>query len=212
MRTRQALEGFEQAIRDRLDYAPETGTLTWREPKREWFATLNAFTSWRTRWGGKESGKIRRDGYRAVRLTVDGNGMSFLAHRVAWFITYGEWPRGQIDHMNGDRADNRLCNLRAVSQHENLLNMKCPADSKTGVPGVTWSKHAKRWLVRVNIDKRTKNLGYYLNFEEAVAARRSAEQKHGYYKNHGKRAQPAKTVSEAYIAGQECQRIKHRPQ
>ena len=211
MRAQSDLRVFEQALIARLTYDPVEGSLRWNMPKREDFATLNAFTSWRTRFGGAVAGKIRPDGYIAVRVTVAGRTDVFLAHRVAWLLHYGEWPDGQIDHINGNRRDNRISNLRAVSQHANLMNVKCPVTSQTGVPGVTWSKHAKRWIVRININKRTKNLGYYLDFNEAVKIRRAAEREHGYFHGHGKRGGPCEDAVRTYVQKQVRQRVRHAP-
>lgn len=208
----QELEIFEEAILDRLDYDADTGVFTWKMPTRERFATENAFTSWRTRFGGKAAGKVRTDGYISIRLTTDAGTKSFLAHRMAWFVVYGTWPRQHIDHMNGDRSDNRITNLRDVSRDLNQRNMKVGTDSRTGVLGVTWSKHAKRWLARATIEGRMKNLGYYLNFDDAVAAREKAvEGRHGYHENHGKRGKPAAQKVQAYIKEKEATRIKHAP-
>lgn len=208
----QELEVFEAAALDRLDYDAETGIFTWKMPTRERFATENAFTSWRTRFGGKAAGKTRPDGYISIRITTEAGSRSFMAHRLAWLFTHGKWPDSQIDHMNGVRTDNRIANLRDVPARLNMRNTKTPTDSKTGVPGVTWSAHAKRWLVRANLTGKTKNLGYYLNFEDAVAARdRAVAGRHGYHENHGKRGKPAAQEVKAYIREKEATRIRHAP-
>lgn len=188
-------------LHERLRYDPETGSLTWRTPDRTRFATLNAFTTWRTRFANRPAGKRRSDGYISVRLTVDGSSRAFLAHRLAWFMVHDRWPAGQIDHINGNRSDNRIVNLREVSAAENRLNMKCPAVSSTGVPGVSWCRTTKSWLVRANINRRTKNLGRYRDFDTAVAVRKAAEQQNGYHANHGQRAAfgpPGVTPTQAY--------------
>jgi hypothetical protein len=176
-----------QLLHERLLYDPDTGALTWRTPERDRFATLNAFTTWRTRFAGRPAGKRRDDGYVTVRVTVAGDTHAFLAHRIIWCMVHGQWPEGQIDHINGNRADNRPSNLRDVSAAMNRLNMKCPKSSTTGVPGVSWCRVNRRWLVRINVDQRTKNLGRYDDFDQAVAVRKAAEQTYGYHANHGAR-------------------------
>ena len=187
MRDAALLEVFETALRERLVYDAETGVITWCKPDRARFATLNAYRTWSTRFGGKPAGRIRTDGYIGIRITLGSKTTVLLAHRVAWFLSYGCWPSGQVDHINGVRVDNRLHNLRDVTAEMNRRNMKCNRRSKTGVSGVTWSKHANRWLVRVNFGGKTKNLGYYHDFDSAVAARLAAAAEHGYHPNHSTR-------------------------
>lgn len=200
---------YEQAIKDRLHYDPATGILTWRDPRPEDFRSEAHMRTWRTRFAGQKAGKLRPDGYISVRITVDGVTTCFLAHRIAWFVAHGRWPEGQIDHVNGVRTDNRIENLRDVSPLENRRNMRCYARSQTGVAGVTWSAHAKRWMARINTDGRQKNLGYFLRFEDAVTARERAAADNGYRKEHGKRHRPSEITVRDYIAEQEQTRIRH---
>lgn len=71
-------------------------------------------------WAGRVSGSINGSGY----LRVSINGVSYKAHRLAWLHYYGEWPSNTIDHINGDRTDNRIANLRDVPHAQNQLNLK----------------------------------------------------------------------------------------
>jgi hypothetical protein len=100
---------------------------------------------------------------------------------------YGAWPEGEIDHINGNRADNRIGNLRDITADVNRRNMKLSKASATGVSGVSWCKTSKRWLVRIRINKRTKNIGRYSDFDTAVAVRKAAEREYDYHTNHGMR-------------------------
>jgi len=186
MRTDSDLSLFSTAIRCRITYCPITGRLTWLPPDRDRFASLNAFTSWRTRFAGKTAGKLRSDGYISVRVTVDGVSDSFLAHRVAWFLYYGRWPSNFIDHINGFRTDNRIDNLREVSKQENQKNQKRRRTNVSGQTGVSKCKITGLWLARIYIDKVQTNLGRYADFDEAVRVRKSAEAEHGYHANHGR--------------------------
>lgn len=157
-------------LRAVLRYYPETGHLHWRPRKglgsRAWG---EAFTTVTTR------------GYR--QGTVLGYRTS--AHRVAWAYVTGEWPE-QIDHINGDKLDNRIANLRAVCATENQRNRAVQGNSKSGVPGVRW--RAGKWEAVIYVASRQISLGRYSDFEEAVKARKEAEKEHGFHPNHGRAA------------------------
>src|SRR5678815_4163626 len=101
----------------RLD--PETGKLFWKTPRRG--VTI-----------GDEAGSIRRSGYRIVFI----DGKEIRAHRIVWLLLYGCWPAQEIDHINGDRLDNRPVNLRDVSRTVNAMNVPPHSDSKLGIRGV----------------------------------------------------------------------------
>lgn len=102
-----------------------------------------------------------------VQLMIDRRAC--LAHRVIWLLCTGHLPKGQIDHINGDRADNRSANLRDVSQYANMQNMrKQPAGASTGILGASISGHRFRACIR--IDGKFKHIGRYDTPEEAHAA------------------------------------------
>jgi hypothetical protein len=109
-------------------------------------------------------------GYQLV--CVDGH--KYPAHRLAWLIAHGVWPDGQIDHINGNRADNRLENLRDVPRAINAQNQRrAPKNSASGFLGV--SRHNNRWRARITIDKRTVRLGTFDTPHQAYAAYLSAK-------------------------------------
>lgn len=108
-------------------------------------------------------------------------GKSMPAHRIIWEMVYGECP-DVIDHINGDKHDNRLVNLRNVDRAENMRNRKLNKRNKSGINGVSTRKDGK-WLVVI----RTKYIGLFDNFFEACCARKSAEYKAGFHENHGRR-------------------------
>jgi hypothetical protein len=107
------------------------------------------------------------------------------AHRVAWAIHFGEWPKF-IDHINGDKTDNRIENLRAVSFVENTRNRKRPTNNSSGHAGIYWHTKERRWVARIGDGAGRKRLGSFLNLDDAVAARRKAEVDLGYHPNHGR--------------------------
>ncbi|WP_017903577.1 HNH endonuclease signature motif containing protein [Pseudomonas asplenii] len=112
-------------------------------------------------------------------------GHTYKAHRVIWLCVYGNWP-GELDHINGNRSDNRIENLREVSRQENLRNQKVRTNSSTGAMGVT--REGRKWRARIRVDGAFIHLGYFDSIDEAVAARRAANIKYGFHENHGRPA------------------------
>lgn len=165
-------------LRKRFDYNPDTGVLTWRD-------CIDMPQKWRTRHAGKEAFTAKTNDYKRGAL-----GKFWLrAHRVAWAIHYGKWPKGEIDHINGDRSDNRIKNLRDVNRSENMRNASLPKTNTSGVLGVYWCRRRKVWQARIIKDSLGSmlSLGYYKRKEDAISARKAAEAKYGYHSNHGRR-------------------------
>jgi hypothetical protein len=99
---------------------------------------------------------------------------------------YGEWPNHEIDHINGDSLDNRICNLRDVTSQGNNRNMSLAKTNTSGVCGVRYKKDRSKWVALITLNNRQTHLGYYQDFFEAVCARKSAERKYGFHENHGR--------------------------
>lgn len=108
------------------------------------------------------------------------------AHRVAWAIYYGEWPDGAIDHINGERSDNRIANLRCVSVRENCMNMARVKANSSGLMGVGFCKKSRKWRARIFENGRQISLGHFISKEEAFEARLKAERELGYHPNHNR--------------------------
>ena len=104
-----------------------------------------------------------------VYFKVDGRKL--LGHRVAWYLTYGYWPK-EIDHINRDKGDNRLINLRQCSRSTNVLNRSAQSNSTTGARGVYWDKRLSKYKVQY----RNKHYGVFTTLEEAIARRKYVEQ------------------------------------
>ena len=149
-----------------FSYNPETGFL------------INKRNRGRAR-AGCVVGGVGSYGY----IVFGFGGKIYSVHRVAWLLSYGEWPKECIDHINGDPTDNRLSNLRAVSKADNNKNSKMRKGNTSGVTGVYWNAEKKFWGARIN--KEPIELGEYSDWFEAVCARKSAEHKYGYHPNHG---------------------------
>lgn len=165
-----------ELLRQLLRYEPDTGKLYWKErdnPKKS-----NAQNTWNKRW----SGKLALDyidpsnGYRVGQLM----GRKVYAHRVILAIYSGKHPE-EVDHINGNRADNKIKNLRACNRLENCKNLKKPKHNTSGHVGV--GKKGNGWRARI-FDI---HLGTFNSLDEAIAARKEAEAKYGFHPNHGKR-------------------------
>jgi len=136
---------------------------------------------WKTRRGGAaikggEAGSSTNDGYVKVHL----NKKSYPAHRLMWLLYHGEHPENFVDHINGDRSDNRICNLRIVTKAENAKNRRATKGSKSGLNGVVWRNDSHKWRAFIRWDNRLEHLGSYIDFFEAVCARKSAEVRYAY--------------------------------
>ena len=165
-----------------MSYCPETGLLTWRERPPEHFKLPHIHKAWNTRRAGKPAlNAMTGFGYRAGLLF----GKTLRAHRAAWAIHTGEMP-DVIDHINGNRADNRIANLRSVSAIENRRNQKIPSHNTSGVIGVTWNKQFGLWAAIITVDGRNILLGRFADKADAVIARAAGEVKYGFHKNHGR--------------------------
>lgn len=152
----------QEFLRSILSYNPETGELTRISTPRKDLV-------------GKRADHVNQAlGYRVVGI---GSDRTFWAHRVIFMMVYGRWPV-QVDHINGDRSDNRLCNLREASKAENMRNRGPQKNNTSGVPGVYWATRLEKWTAGIKVDRRKIWLGNFDSFDEAVAARKSAERRY----------------------------------
>lgn len=167
-------------LRQLFRYNPNSGSFTWQERPREMFNCDARWKGWNKRCAGKEAGVMDPIGYRKVTLF----GRQWLAHRLIWKIVTGTEP-DCIDHINGDRGDNRFANLRDASFRENARNISIQSRSKSGCNGVVWVNG--KWLAQIrDNDRNYVRLGWFENLHEAVSARKAAERKYGFHPNHGK--------------------------
>ena len=143
---------------------------------------LDTGTFTRARYKNKNSvGTVNKDGY----LQIYVYARVYLAHRLAWLYAYGEWPKDQIDHINHDKLDNRIINLREATTQDNQKNKSLSERNKSGIHGVKWYADIKKWRVQIGVDKKQLYLGCFDDKFEAACARKSAERKYGYHDNHG---------------------------
>lgn len=112
------------------------------------------------------------------------DGVDHKAHRLAFLYVTGRFPKGDIDHIDGNGLNNAFTNLREVSHAANLRNQKMHVTNTSGHMGVSWRADSKKWRVRLC----SKTIGHFPTFEQAVAARKMAEVANGYHENHGRKA------------------------
>ena len=167
-----------------FDYRAD-GALIWRERPRSDFASEGAWKKWNKQFSGAEAGAIVSNGYRHIQITLAGKRRKYLAHHISYAWHRGLWPAAEIDHINHLRDDNQIENLRAVSREENSRNLSLAVNSSTGVTGVVWHIRDRKWQARIMVNRKLIHLGSFANFDDAVAARKSAEKKFGFHKNHG---------------------------
>jgi hypothetical protein len=145
-----------------FSYEPETGLIRWT----------------------KRSGKRGRVGQIAGNLDPKGYwrisflGGTFQAHRIAFLLQQRTWPAGEVDHINGNRSDNRWCNLRQASRSLNGQNIRRPMSTNTsGFLGVSFHKGNGRWVAAIKVARKTLFLGQFGTPEEAHACYLAAKRR-----------------------------------
>jgi hypothetical protein len=145
----------------------DRGKLYWRE-------RTDVANHVNSKFAGKEAlCGLNKNGYPSGKI----GGRRFLAHRVIWAMHTGAWPVEYIDHINRDRSDNRICNLREASRSQNMCNTLVRGNNPSGFKGVSWDRNARKWRARIFIENKENYLGLYENIQDAVQAYRAAAPK-----------------------------------
>jgi hypothetical protein len=138
-----------------FEFNANKGVLVWRKPRPKIRV-------------GQEAGCLHHRGY--INLEIDGK--HYAAHRVIWFYVTGKWPKTQIDHINGNKSDNRFENLREATNGQNRANTK--NNNKHGLKGIKhlhWMKPGTRcWQAQITHNKKVIYLGCFYTKEEAHSA------------------------------------------
>lgn len=155
-------------LKELLHYDPKTGQFTWLA-NRSRIAKIGAF-----------AGTDHSDGYTVIGIA----GRVYKAHRLAWFYVHGEWPSDQVDHINHDRKDNRIANLRLADNSKNQANSRARKTNKSGLKGVYWNKSIKKWHAQIYAQGRKRHLGFFKTPQAAHSAYSDAAVAfHGEYAN-----------------------------
>ena len=153
-----------------INYNPETGVFTW---KKRMSQNVKA---------GDVAG-TNCDGYVKIRI----NSKGYRAHRLAFLYMTGEMPE-QVDHIKGIKSDNRWEKIREATHSVNMRNKCINKNNQSGVCGVRFEEDRNKWAANIGANGKQKKIGRYGDKFEAICARKSAENKHGYHENHGRPA------------------------
>ncbi|ECE0647886.1 HNH endonuclease [Salmonella enterica subsp. houtenae] len=179
---------FSQLVRERTDcnydeyFYYQDGNLIWKTRNFNEKYSSRSVKIFNSMYAGKIAGSFDSNGYRQVKL----GGSSKKVHRVIWEMHYGAVPSGmQIDHINQIKDDNRIENLRVVSNKENHKNMPISKRNKSGFNGVSWCEREKAWRAFVGMDGALRSLGYFKSKREAINKRKEFNLNNGFHANHG---------------------------
>lgn len=171
-----------QLLRGLIRCDMETGKLFWLPRGREFFVSDSIFLAWNSRYANTEAFTAEYKGYRLGSILYK----QIPAHRVIFALAHGYWPKGEVDHCNGLRNDNRIDNLREVSNAENRKNQRPRTDNSSGFIGVVWDRSRKKWSARVGLCGKTISLGRFNCLGHAISARKTANHQYGFHENHGR--------------------------
>jgi len=145
----------QERLKELLSYNSETGIF------------INLTQRARCVKKGCATGNKYSNGYIYIEL----DSCRYLAHRLAWLYIYGSFPEKYIDHINGNKCDNRVANLRLATEQENQHNQSCPqTNNKSGFRGVSWHKWGQKWIAQISLNGKTKYIGLFNTAEEAYEA------------------------------------------
>lgn len=160
----------QERLKHFLEYDENTGEFKWKFNRRGLFA-------------GDIAGSVSKDsGYICIRV----DKRLYRAHRLAWLYVYGKWPDDCIDHINHNRQDNRICNLREATKQDNQQNLSMNSANKSGVTGVSFYKAYGKWAAEISVKNEKIFLGYFSKLSDAAKARKNAELLYGFAEGHGK--------------------------
>ena len=169
----ELLPYYEKA-RELLNYNPNTGELTWKESTKG---------RGHVHKKGDLVGCINGNGYYTTSVTLYKKSKALQCHRIAWFIYYGYLPNN-IDHINMDRVDNKIANLRDCTNQENMMNRKSFRGSSSKYKGVSFHKRDKKWTAQIRFKGKLRHLGYFdLEADAHKAYERASKEMFGDFHN-----------------------------
>lgn len=160
-----------------LDYDAGTGLFVWRRRPVSHFANEQQCLAVNGQRAGRVAGRLNGMGYVIIGI----NRRGYRAHRLAWLYMTGDWPLHQIDHIDGNRANNVFANLRDIPCHGNLQNTKIQVNNTSGYPGVGFHRASGKWYAKITIHRCVKSLGLFESKEDAAQAYLDAKQTYHTY-------------------------------
>jgi len=151
-----------ERLRQLLDYNSETGIFVWKKARRN-KAQKGIIAGW-----------LSQKGY--WKITVDG--IDYPAHRLAWKFFYGHEPENQIDHIDKNKQNNKISNLRIATNQQNCMNIPIKKNNSSGFTGVYFNKKQQKWIARIGLNGTKINLGSFETIENAALAYEIAKQKY----------------------------------
>jgi len=161
----------QEYVKNLLNYNPDTGIFTYRYSPQY---SIKA---------GDVAGCLQENGYVGVFI----RGRAYRLHRLAFLYMTGEFPPKSVDHINGNRSDNRWSNLRLADNKLNGRNLSMQARNKSGCLGVWWRKDRKCWAAEIRVNGEKIHLGHYKDRNKAIEVRKAANVEYGFHPNHGTR-------------------------
>jgi hypothetical protein len=152
----------QNKLKEVLNYNPETGVFTWIKRNQE------------------VAGYLKPNGYRGITI----KDTLYNAHTLAWIYVYGEVPP-MLDHIDHNKDNNSILNLRVINCAENSKNMKQNKNNKSGIVGVSFHKTMGKWEANITVNMLPIKLGFFKDIHLAIKARQEAEKKYGFHPNHG---------------------------
>lgn len=167
-------------VLERLHYDPGSGVFTWRRRPGHDHQT----NVWNAKYIGRSAGSVAANGYVDISFLVGNRRIRAAGHRLAWLYVYGVHPSAFIDHIDGDKTNNRIENLREATAAQNAWNTGARSWSKSGVKGVSWDKSRGKWFASIFVNRKQIALGRYDAIEDAARAYEAAALRfHGEFAN-----------------------------
>lgn len=165
-----------EKLNELFSYDAEAGLLSWKSK----LGSTRADIGFNNKTAGKPVGTITERGYLTVGIRANGKPTYYLVHRIIWKMMTGADPEFQIDHIDGNRLNNKWENFRQATNGQNIQNSKLRSDNKSGIKGVHWSADRRKWEAVITANGISRRIGRFNNLEDATLAISIAR-----HENHG---------------------------
>ena len=159
----------QKELLEYLSYDADTGILTWiKKPSKK--IVLNS-----------RAGSQTETGYRTLYF----KGKKYQEHHVIWCIVHGQFPTMQIDHIDQDRSNNAINNLREVSQSENSRNRARARRTRLGEVGIWWCRRRRKYVAEITLNRKKVYQKTFDDIDDAIRERKAKALELGFHENHG---------------------------